>query len=331
MPNTTMLRLVTHPLRLLAIVGTLAACEATRPSRPLEPASPAVPPAAPSRLAGTEFEFTIEKAIQYKKHPRIPALRLDLYRPECAGPHPTVAVFPGGAWKFGNRHHPDATTLARALAREGIAAASVSYRRTAQAPHPAQIEDCRSAFHFLRDNAQRFDLDASRIGVMGASAGGHLAALLGATETPDSRPRCVVGLCAPLDFGRNDEEEVTGLQLSLLSDLFGLDKSRADELGVEGFLDELHNRAVEASPIHFVDSGDPPFLLVHGAQDTIVPVGHSRRMHAKLIEAGVRCDYVEVPDSGHIGFFVRANPAEWRDQPPRFWNAIKLFLAEELL
>ncbi len=328
--------------RLALVVAALAAtsaCTATDSGpRPTEPSRP--------RLAGDgqDFEFEVRKNIVFQKHDGLPALRLDLYVPDCPGPHPVVVVVPGGAWRFGNRRHPDVMTFSRALVREGVAAAAISYRRAPQHPHPAQIEDCRAAVQYLRAHAEELGIDPTRLAAIGASAGGHLASLLAtqddqarasaatAVARASTKPCCVVSLCAPMDLAWRQDEQPTGLQLRLVSDLFGLDVEDVRRAGVAGYVGELTTRARNASPQTFVDAEDPPFLIVHGTRDEIVPVGQGRRMHRALQQAGVPSTYVEERDSGHVGFFVQINPAEWNsDSAPVFWKAARRFLRLHLL
>ena len=104
------------------------------------------------------------------------SLLLDLYLPpEGESPWPVIVWIHGGAWRTGNRADPPALFLVE----RGYAVASISYRLSREAIFPAQIHDCKAAIRWLRARAGEYDLDPARIGVWGASAGGHLAALLG--------------------------------------------------------------------------------------------------------------------------------------------------------
>ncbi len=170
----------------------LAACAQTVP--------PSVAPIA--RLTGHEFDIEKEAHVVYAVRGET-SLELSLWRPRCPGPHPVALVVHGGGWRRGDRDFADAYKLARALAREGIAAASISHRLAPRFVHPAQLEDCRSAMLFLRTHAREFDLDPTCIAAIGASSGGHLAALLATcddTTRATTGPDCVVTICAPFDL-----------------------------------------------------------------------------------------------------------------------------------
>src|SRR5262245_16777171 len=102
--------------------------------------------------------------------------RLDLYLPmKTDNPLPVIIWIHGGGWRAGSKDRCPIT----ALSAKGYAVASINYRFLVHADFPAQIEDCKAAVRWLRANAKTYNLDPDHIGVMGASAGGHLASLLG--------------------------------------------------------------------------------------------------------------------------------------------------------
>jgi acetyl esterase/lipase len=107
------------------------------------------------------------------------ALKMDLYLPGTRGtdPAPAVLYLHGGSWRAGDKSEVD--LLAPGVVASGYVVASINYRLVPQYRWPAQIEDAKCAVRFLKANAARFNLDPARIGVWGASAGGHLAALVG--------------------------------------------------------------------------------------------------------------------------------------------------------
>ena len=104
--------------------------------------------------------------------------RLDIYLPRDSGPHPLIVWVHGGAWRAGTKQD---MPLGGLIAR-GFAVASVDYRLSTVAPFPAQMHDIKAAIRFLRAHAAEYDLDAKRFAVAGGSAGGHLAALTGASN-----------------------------------------------------------------------------------------------------------------------------------------------------
>jgi acetyl esterase/lipase len=225
-------------------------------------------------------------------------LTLDLYRPQTLGkaPLPVVIWIHGGGWAKGNKSPCPATWLAT----QGYAVASVQYRLTDVAPWPAQIEDCREAIRWLRQNAKQYQLDAERIGVWGGSAGGHLVALLGTLDSPSeettsSRVQAVCDFYGPTDL------------LTMPANTPGPGKTDADLARTNGAkllggsVKDHPDRARSASAIHQVTPGDAPVLVVHGDQDTGVPLDQSRRFVAKLTTAGVPAELVVLKGAGHGG------------------------------
>ncbi len=117
----------------------------------------------------------VEKNLAYGDHERN---KLDIYLPAKGNkPLPIVVWIHGGGWEAGSKENPPAM----GLLNQGYAVASINYRYSKHAPFPAQIEDCKAAIRYLRGNAAKYNIDKDHIGCMGASAGGHLVALLGTT------------------------------------------------------------------------------------------------------------------------------------------------------
>ena len=108
------------------------------------------------------------------------AMELDLFSPQGRGPFPAVILVHGGAWITGN--HKMENPFAMELARRGYVAATIEYRLSNEAKYPAQIHDLKASVRWLRANARRYRIDPRRIAAVGASAGGHLVALLGVTK-----------------------------------------------------------------------------------------------------------------------------------------------------
>ena len=229
------------------------------------------------------------------------ALTLDLYCPEkVSGPAPVIVWIHGGAWRRGGKEKCPAV----ALVQDGYAVASIDYRLTSTAPFPAQIEDCKAAVRWLRANAAKYNLDADRIGVWGMSAGGHLAALLGTSGgVPElegsgdnmqysSRVQAVCDVAGPTDL-----PALTNVGPKRMSAIEGL-------LG--GPLEKDKAKAIAASPIHYVSKDDPPFLIVHGEGDRVIPVEQSQRLYEALRKAGVNATLKILPQVGHQGVLMDA-------------------------
>ena len=245
------------------------------------------------------------------------SLRLDLYLPEAPeGLAPLVLWVHGGGWRAGSK---DPTYAPEALG-EAYAVASIDYRLSQEAVFPAQIHDVKAAVRFLRGNAETYGLDPERFGAWGSSAGGHLVALLGTTcGVPDaegtlgdhldqsSRVQAVCDFFGPTNF------------LVLLDERGGRDMRRSmpeDQL-LGGPVEENVELATLASPISHVDPSDPPFLIMHGSDDSTVPVEQSIAFDEALRAVGVDSTLIVIEGAGH-GF------------PREHWSHVKPFFDRQL-
>jgi acetyl esterase/lipase len=263
-------------------------------------------------------DITVERNLVYKRIDD-KALTLDLYLPKAvSAPLPLIVWIHGGGWRSGGKGRcPPASFVP-----DGYAAASIDFRFTAKAPFPAQIEDCKAAVRWLRANAAHYHLDPNRVGVWGYSSGGHLAALLGTSGgVPElegngdnlsysSQVQAVCDVSGPADLVR------------LFHDASGTPTvtkpktSTAVRALLGGSIDET--KALAASPTHYISKDDPPFLIIHGEQDTTVPVSQSQLLAAALKAAGVEVTLNIVPEHGH-------GPAG-----PGFQRVIKAFFDKHL-
>ena len=228
---------------------------------------------------------------------------LDLYVPEEKSdkPLPLVIWIHGGAWFAGNRAQPPMLYLVP----KGFAVASIDYRFSQDAIWPAQINDCKAAVRFLRANASKYNLDPDHFGVGGDSAGGHLAAILGASGdvkqlegdlgNPDvsSRVQAVLDWFGPTDFTQIAQQ--SGPKSVLKHD--GANSPEARLLG--GPLEEKLELAKTANPITYIDKNTPPFLIMHGDADRVVPLGQSVILAKALIDAGAEVTMKTIPGADH--------------------------------
>ena len=215
-------------------------------------------------------------------------LLLDAYIPSADGKYPAVLVIHGGAWRFGDRKQ--LSSYARSLAERGFSCFAIDYRLAPKHKFPAQIEDCRAAVKWIRKSASKYKVDASKLGVIGYSAGGHLATLLGTTgEEPheqngnfDMRVQAVVAGGAPTDFR------------------WMPDKGKWAKYWMGGDLDSVPEKFRLASSAAFVDAKDPPTFFFHGTRDTLVPPAWAGACHIALEEAGVKTVMHSIRGADHI-------------------------------
>jgi acetyl esterase/lipase len=233
-------------------------------------------------------------------HPR---QKLDLYIPVSSAPLPLIIWIHGGAFKMGSK---DDNVPLESLAA-GYAVASLNYRLSQHANFPAQIEDVKAAVRWLRANAESYHLDPDRFGTWGESAGGHLAAMIGTTghtntydvgENLDvsSRVQAVVDYFGPTDFLQMDAQR---LPEGMVHDV--PDSPESELIG--GAIQEFKDRAEKANPVTYVSSDSPPFLIIHGDQDLLVPFQQSLLLKTALEEAGVPVTFYPVAGEGH-GHFI---------------------------
>lgn len=245
--------------------------------------------------------------------------RLDLYLPESGKRLPLIIWIHGGAFRAGSKEQ----RIPLECLVEGYAVASLNYRLSQHATFPAQIVDVKSAVRWLRANADRYRLDAERFAAWGESAGGHLAAMLGTAggvaefdqgEHLDvsSRVQAVVDHFGPTDFLQMDAHRVPGGMLHDTPD------SPESQL-IGGALQASRDKAARANPITYVNGDEPPFLIVHGDNDPLVPHHQSELLKAALDKAGVPVSVYTVVGGGHGGF-----------TDPKVRELTKAFLAERL-
>ena len=231
--------------------------------------------------------------VEYAKTPQKPLL-LDLYIPQSDRPLPLVVWIHGGAWRGGSKDQ----TPALPLLRHGYAVASIAYRLSQEAVFPAQIHDCKAAIRYLRAHAKDHNIDPDRIGVWGSSAGGHLVALLGTSgdvkelegnlgehPTVSSRVQAVADWFGPSDF----------LQMGGSHD----DPNSPESLLVGGPIRQNREKVARANPITYISRDDPPFLIMHGDKDDVVPINQSQLLHEALKKAGVPVTCETVEGAGH--------------------------------
>jgi acetyl esterase/lipase len=223
-------------------------------------------------------------------------LHMDILRPRTrrAAQEPVLVWVHGGWWRRG-ASWPAPGHLA-ALVEQDYFVCSVEYRLSDEAKFPAQIEDVKCAIRYLRAHAARYGIDPNRIGVWGASAGGHLAALAGtAGDVPQlegsggwqdqsSRVQAAVDWYGPTDIADGDAHAAPDSHGSLL---------------IGGPVHENLEQAARVNPAAYISSNTPPILIMHGTEDTAVLPSQSKLLYAALQKANVPSELVMVPGKGH--------------------------------
>jgi acetyl esterase/lipase len=215
---------------------------------------------------------------------------MDVYLPDGGGDaRPAVMMIHGGGWYLFSKDVY--AEQAERFAGAGYVAASINYRLVPEGSYPRLVQDAICALAFLRAHAGEYGLDPERVAVLGYSAGGHMASLLGVgAGIEDFQPDCAAGgTFAPAAV-------VSGAGPQ---DLRGRTHERVvDFLGCRE--EDCPERWERASPIAHVKPGAPPYLLAHGSADLFVDVGESRRMQDALQAAGVEARLFEAPAGGHL-------------------------------
>ena len=229
--------------------------------------------------------------------------KLDAYLPPAAyaGPHPAVLVIHGGGWRIGDKAQGREINFGKTLSEHGYAVFSINYLLNAeekdpvtgkmelrQIAWPQNFYDCKTALRWIRAEAARYQVDPARIAVMGGSAGGHLAMLVGATAGDEAINRH--GL-------HTEQSNAVSCILNFYGeyDVRGQSVSPLDGAGPE----VTAAQAAAASPITYLDANTPPIFVTHGTADNIIPVERSRMLAAHLSKLGAEFEYIELADAPH--------------------------------
>ncbi len=266
----------------------------TAPAPTANPAATAAPAAAKPGRGATQTTGEVDRDVTYCS-PNGQAQQMDIYYPATvAGSAPAVLYVHGGGWTSGDKRSGNGSDAIPELVKRGYLVAAVNYRLVPASKFPAQIEDVKCAVRYLRANAAKYGIDPNRIGAMGGSAGGHLVSLLGTSDASSelegtggyagvsSRVQAMVDMFGPADLTVSFE----GASDTLLKNVFGA-SSRTDAV------------VKNASPVTWISKDDPPFLILHGEKDKLVPLSQSQELYDHLTAAGVPAKLVVVKNAGH--------------------------------
>lgn len=245
--------------------------------------------------ASQAAEVIFEKDIEYT-NPDDQHLQLNLARPaRIEGRAPAILCIHGGGFRAGKREGWD--ERCRKLAARGYVAVTVTYRLAPKYQFPAAIYDVKAAVRWLRANADRYQIDPGRIGVVGDSAGGHLVQFLGVTGgvaqfegdggNPEfsSRVNCVVNYYGPSDLTKSYGKSV--------------DAAEVLPMWLGGDATQERQRHILASPLYWATPEAAPTLLLHGTEDKYVAFEQAVWIHDRLKAAEVEVELLKLEGAGH--------------------------------
>lgn len=269
--------MIKYPLAVLSILVILCA------------ANPAE--AKPKSKAKVPANVRVERDVSYLAADR--QEKADLYFPEVMPKDarlPAVVWIHGGGWNGGRKDANREVNVCGTLASNGYVAMSIDYKLASskKAIWPQNLWDCKTAVRWLRKNADRLGIDPDRIGVMGGSAGGHLASMVALTLPEDkldpSEPygdlscavRCCVNMYGITDIARYHDVKMLGKSIAEDPELYRI-----------------------ASPLTYVRKSSPPFLILHGTADTTVKIEQSEWLAAAMKEAGAPHEFLIIRGAPH--------------------------------
>ncbi|WP_370375115.1 alpha/beta hydrolase fold domain-containing protein [Mycolicibacterium sp. CR10] len=262
----------------------------------LEQPWPIADTGAPWRNASRHRRAVYRASVPYGDEP---GQLLDVWRREdLTGPAPVLVFIPGGAWIFGSRALQGHELMAH-LAELGWVCLSMQYRTSPKHRWPRQIIDVKAAIAWARANSHHYGGDRSFVAVAGCSAGGHMATLVGLT--PGDK-QWEAGLPASADtsvdavvsvYGRYDWEDGSTPERARFMDFL-------ERVVVKRRQSRHPDVFRDASPLARVNAGAPPFFVLHGDSDVIIPVEEARGFVERLRAVSRNpVGYVELPGTGH--------------------------------
>lgn len=227
-------------------------------------------------------------------------LRMDMHLPQGPGPFPAMILVHGGAWVTGDRKLNVAPIL-KPLSDAQFAWFSISYRLVNDLPATlgsdktitslltmgTAVDDVRKAVAFVKDHAAEFHVDPARIALLGESAGAQLAAMAALKPGPNGNVRAVVAFYCPSDL------------VNLAQNLKQVPDSVRNSIRGTVWETMLNGTLRQLSPLTWVSKDAPPFLLIHGTADALVPFAESTTFCKALVDAGAQCDLYSVDGGGH--------------------------------
>ncbi|MBN1895848.1 alpha/beta hydrolase [bacterium] len=239
---------------------------------------------------------------------------LDIHLPEEGDPPFPVVITVAGSAFFSNNSKESAFELGKPLLKHGFAVVAANHRSSREAIFPAHVNDIKGVVRFLRAHASRYGLDTAFICITGNSSGGNLSAMIGTSHGVQNQTAGQTTVSIEGDVGGNAGESS---RVDAVMDWYGPTAfEKMDSCGsqmvhdapdspesvyIGGLVQENLDRCTLANPITYADSTDPPFLIIHGDADPLVPCCQSAMLHQALQEKGVPCELIIVPGGGHGG------------------------------
>ena len=237
-------------------------------------------------------------------------LKMTLLVPRTQETKPAIVYYPGGG--FTSANHEKFIEMRMALAKAGFVVAAAEYR-TVPDRFPALINDAKAAVRYLRAHARQFGIDPQRIGVIGDSAGGYVAQMMGTTngekqfDTGDftevssdvQAAVTIYGISNLMNIGEGYPEAIQEVHKSpAVTEALLIHGPAFANFAGKSILSDPQ-KALEASPIGHIKQGMPPFLIMHGSADKLVSPIQSEQLYRALTEKGNQADYIEVEGAGH--------------------------------
>lgn len=227
---------------------------------------------------------------------------LDIPKNQGAGPFPAIVVIHGGGWYTGGR----AGAEGKVEARRGYVIVRIDYRLSGTWKFPAAVRDVKCAIRFIKKRAASYKIDPNRVGLMGNSAGGHLAALAGVSFGDsylegvrghfdvDSSVKAIVAISPPTDMSQIREHPSTGCA--------PIDTDSPTTFYARFFgapLRTVQDEVQRANPVRYVNAGDPPLFLAHGDVDCVVPFNQSELLASAYRANELNLTFYTYQQKGH--------------------------------
>jgi acetyl esterase/lipase len=271
------------------------------------------------------------------------ALLMDIHHPPKRN-GVGIVVIPGSGWQRPLAYDAEPLKESRDLESylpcenlrsQGYTLFVINHRATPVFRYPAPVDDAQRAVRFIRYHAKRFNIDPTRIGSMGISSGGYLASMLGVLdgtgneEDPSeinrlsAKVQAVVAIATPADF------------VQWAKDRQGDQSAWPTFLGVflpgwvpRDMMHEEYRRCERASPVRYVTADDPPFLLIHGENDRVVPLSQGESLARKLKDSKVEVKLVTIADGNHVLAPAWGQPSKKDEYYPIVLDFFQRYLAE---